>query len=269
MKIILPLRAKMGMKDYWHATAVHASKGDKIGYIEPGDEALYPSATEHRIVEQQHDDDRRNVYRRDRAYVEQVQQDVTEEFGIENIELMFPSPLWKRSRFTPSPFTPQDVPIPDVVVCPRWRRYGEEKNWLEWPGLTARLRGVEITTFAAGAPDSSYDVSPHDRAWSYDRHLDATIEAMSGTKLVVATDAGLAHLAVLCGVPLLMITYGNCLVAPGPITSELGEHIEDHYWRVKIERYKEANHTGSEITLLKHSWYDADLVFNEILRRVT
>ena len=175
MKIVLPLRAEFGMKCWWHSPAVHAIKGDKIVYIEPGDEALYPSATEHRIVEQQHDDDRRNVYARDRAYVKQVQQDVTEEFGVENIELMFPNPLWKRSRFTPSPFISQGVPAPDVVVCPRWRRYGAEKNWLEWSDLTARLRGEGTITFAAGAPDSSYFVPAHDKAWAYSRYLDATI----------------------------------------------------------------------------------------------
>ena len=39
--------------------------------------------------------------------------------------------------------------------------------------------------------------------------LDATVEAMLSAKVVVATDSGLAHLAILCGRPLILISDGE------------------------------------------------------------
>jgi len=269
VKIILPLRAEFGMKIWWHAPAVHAIPGDKIVYVEPGEEALYPSASEHRIVERQHNDHRRNRYSRDREFVNQIQQEALLEFGVDGVEYLAPDTSWPRERFVPEPFGPLsiDVTTYDVVVCPRRRAYGAEKNWPEWFELTRRLSVEGLKVYAAGAPDSSYGV-PCRYAWEHDRFLDASIEAMLSAKLVVSTDAGLAHLAVLCGRPLLLITHGRGLVAPGPVVDENGKHLEDQYWPVKLNRYEEANHIGSEITVVPDAWYNVDLVLDEILRRL-
>ena len=267
MKIILPLRAEFGMKCWWHAPAVHAIGGEKLVYIEPGEEALYPSASKYQIVERQHNDLRRNRYSRDREFINRVQQEALAEHGVDGVEYVMPSDQDPRERFVPKPFKKQDLAF-DVVICPRRRLYGAEKNWPEWINLTNWLVGSGLSVFAAGAPDSSYKV-PCWKAWEYDRFLDASIEAILSAKLVIATDAGLAHLAVLCGRPLLLLTHGDGLVAPGPIVDETGRHFEDQYFRVKTERYEEANHTGSEITILRDAWYDPNMVFNEIMGRVT
>ena len=266
-RIVMPLRAEFGMKVWWHAPAVHAIAGDKIVCIEPGDEALYPSATEFRVVTQQHDDARRNRYSRDREFLDNVQRDVITEYGIENVELIFPHDDWPRERFIPEPRVRQGSPhlYPDIVVCPRRRRYGAEKNWPEWHDLTAGLVADGFTVFAAGAPDSSYEV-PCPQAWDYDRFLDASIEAMLNAKLVVTTDAGLAHLAVLCGRPTAVITHGDLLVAPGPVIDETGRQMEDHYWPVKLERYVEGNHTDAPLFFLDHAWYDPANVRRTIRR---
>jgi hypothetical protein len=181
-----------------------------------------------------------------------------------------PDTSWPQSRFVPEPHVSGQVDRSryDIIVCPRRRKYGAEKNWPEWHALTVRIVEEGFTVFAAGAPDSSYEV-PCESAWQYDRFLDASIEAIRGATLVVATDAGLAHLAVLCGTPLLLITHGlRGLVAPGPIVDETGKHLEDSYWPIKIERYNEANHTGSPIYILKDAWYDPLLTFAEIMRRM-
>lgn len=276
MKVILPLRAEFGMKVWWHAPAVHAIKttDGKIVYIEPGDEALYPSAFQHIVIDRQSDELRRNRYDRDRDFVAAMRFDAKQRFG-DDVDILEPSPDSPRKRFVPEPTVTLGLNY-DVVVCPRRRMYGAEKNWPEWIHLVDWLQGAGVRTFAAGAPDSSYQVKC-DKAWELPRKhgvilprfLDATIEAMLGAKLVVATDAGLAHLAVLCGVPLLMLTYADGLVAPGPIVDETGKHFEDQYFKVKTERYEEANHRSSEVTILRDAWYDPATVFNTILRRVT
>ena len=265
MKVILPFRGELGLKLYWHVPAVHAIAGPKVVYVERGERALYPSARGHIEVERREDDDRRNHYHRDQDFVDQTEAAARERFG-GDAEYLRPDQKWPRERFVPQPATCADVEC-DVVVCPRRRNYGAEKNWPEWFDFTERLVAEGVSVFAGGVADSSYHV-PCKRAWEYDRPLDATIEAMHAAKVVVATDAGLAHLAVLCGRPLLMITHGRGLVAPGPVIDEQGQHMEDRYWPVKMERYKEGNHTGSWIRLLEGAWYDPALVLRETMERV-
>lgn len=275
MKVVLPLRAEFGMKVWWHAPAVHAIPDEKVVCVEPGDEALYPSAIDHYVVDRQADDLRRNRYARDAAYVARVRDEIQGALGGRAhgvVEFVEPDVGWPRERFVPRPHEPQldwDGVAPfDVVVCPRRRNYGAEKNWPEWFDLTRRLEAAGFETFAAGARDSSYDVPAAARAWDYGRPLDATIEALRRARLVVATDAGVAHLAVLCGAPLLMLTHGPGLVAPGPVVDETGKHLEDRYWPVKIERYDEANHLGSPVELLHNTWYDPDRVLRAITERL-
>lgn len=216
----------------YHVPWVHALPGPKRVEIERGCEALYPSATEWRIVERGDDDARRGM------------------------------PGWSppegapEARFVPDPHVPQGARA-DVVICPRHRRYGASKNWPHWQRL-AELPGV----FAAGAPDSSVDVDCP-RAWDYARFLDASIEAMRSARLVVATDAGLAHLAVLCGRPLLLITFRG-LVAPGPVMAPDGRVMREAYWPVRFERYYEAaNHTGAPIEMID-AWDDPDAVVQRV-----
>lgn len=262
MKVILPLRAEFGMVVWWHVPAVHAIEGDKVVYCEPGREALYPSASKHIIVEEQEDPKRRNRYNRDKPFVSATGREARRRFP--DAEIVYPDVDWPKKRFVPRPWVIQDVQC-DVVVCPRRRVYGSEKNWPEWFDLTERLVADGLAVFAGGAADSSYQVRCP-RAWDFSRPLDATLEAMHSAKFVVATDAGLSHLAVLTGRPLLLLTHANGRVAPGPVIDETGRHMEDRYWPVKMGRLHEANHTGSSITVLAHAWHNPDLVYREIVR---
>jgi len=257
MNVILPFRGEFGMKLWWHVPAVHAIPGPKVVYCERGEQALYPSAEEHIECERNYDSDRRNHYYRDSRFVDAVQALAEKRFG-PHAEYLRPDQNFARKRFVPEPWVKQGVAC-DVVVCPRRRQYGAEKNWPAWPDLTERLVTDGLDVFAGGMGDSSYMV-PCIRAWDYARELDATIEAMQSAKLVVATDAGLAHLAVLMGRPLLMITHGDGIVAPGPVLDPDGKAMESQYWHVYTDRYEEANHTDSRIEILHHAWYDLPLV---------
>jgi len=266
MKVILPLRAEFGLKLWWFVPAVHAIEapdGEKVVYIEEGEQALFPSASRWLEVPRQSDGLRRNRYSRDREFVDEMREDAMMRFG-EDAEILEPGPSWPRLRFVPKPLVHQRI-RPDVVVAPRKRKYGAEKNWGHWSALTLGLRAAGFEVFAGGAPDSSYDV-PCDCAWTRSRYLDATIEAVRAARLVIATDAGLAHLAVLCGTPLLMITHGEGLVAPGPSVDEAGKEMDAEYWPVKVERYREANHLDVPIRFLHHSWFDPGLVLDVATR---
>src|SRR5690606_34523471 len=118
--------------------------------------------------------------------------------------------------------------------------------------------------FAGGSAAASYDV-PCAKAWDYERALDATIEAMRTARLVIATDAGLAHLTMLCGVPLLMIAHAEGLVAPGPAADETGRVMDEEYWPIKIDRYREGNHTGAPLEVVNHGWLEPDRVLRRAL----
>jgi len=265
MKIVLPLRAEFGLKVWWFVPAVHGLEGERVVYIEQGEQALFPSANQMVEVERQEDSLRRNRYARDADFVAWAVKDARERFG-PDVEILKPDASWKRKRFVPKPMVRRGIGC-DVMVCPRKRDYGPEKNWPHWEALVQRLCAEGLNVFAGGAPDSSYAVDC-ERAWDYERFLDVTIEAMLTAKLVVATDAGLAHLAVLCGVPLLMIAHGDGLVAPGPSSDENGKVMDKTYWPIHKDRYEEANHRGSEVCFLNHAWYDLDLVVSETLRRM-
>lgn len=264
MKIVLPLRAEFGLKVNWFVPAVHGMEGERAVYIEEGEQALFPSATRWLEVQRQEDKARRNRYVRDKDFVKMIEAEARVRFP--GAEICRPDTTWPKKRFVPKPMVRRGIGC-DVLVSPRKREYGPEKNWPYWEELTRRLCANGLRVFAGGAPDSSFPVDC-ERAWDYDRFLDATIEAMVSAKLCIATDAGLAHLAVLCGTPLLMITHGKGLVAPGPSKDESGRIMDETYWPVKTKRYEDANHRRSEIAYLYEAWFDLDLVERETLRRL-
>jgi hypothetical protein len=229
--LIPAFKGEFGLKLRYHVPRVYALGAGHVIEIEAGEEALYPLAKEWRVVPRGNDDRRYGPGATHPGKAEQ--------------------------RFVPEPYVRQGVAA-DVVICPRKRNYGAQKNWPHWFHLSC-LPGV----FAAGAPDSSFDVDCP-RAWDYARFLDASIEALRSARLCIATDAGLAHLAVLCGTPLLIITYRG-LVAPGPIMSFTGRMIKPAYWPVKFdEYYAEANHTGSPIELID-GWEHPERVVERVL----
>ena len=231
--IISAFHGELGHKLRYHVPWAYALGPGHTVEIEAGDEALYPLADSYKIVPRALDDTRR-------------------------------TPLRTKGRevfFTPAPHVPQGIRA-DVVICPRSRNYGSSKNWPHWKALES-IPGV----FAAGAPDSSADVDCP-RAWDYARFLDASIEAMRSACLVIATANGLSVLAMLCGVPLLLITHRG-LVAPGPVLSAEGLILKTSYGPIPFDRfYRPTNHRGVPIHMVD-AWEDPGLVIQratELLR---
>lgn len=255
MKRITAYTGEFGLKVYFHAPVVYAMGAVPVE-IEAGDEALYPRASEWHIVEREPETTPEASRRRG---------------GVGRPKISGPA-----ERFVPEPHETitSSGPPWDFVVCPRKRAYGDSKNWDGWPALTyglRRLNGGSTLVAAAGAPDSSYDVGVG-AAWEDERFLDLSIHMMLNTRLVIATDAGLAHLAVLCGAPLLLVTYRG-LVAPGPVIDSSGRKARDSYWRAgydpaeRVNRFEDANHTDSPIEYVD-GWEDPAKVV-EVAERMT
>ena len=261
MKIILPFRGEFGMKLMRHVPQVNAITGDKIVCCEPGEEAFYPSASSYEICDKNNDDNRRESYQKDSDFISNYTNKLRKKYG-DGPKFIKTDQDMPCKYFIPKPYVDFGIKT-DIVVCPRKRKYGAEKNWKHWPAFVKAMGDHKI--FAAGAPDSSYAVDCP-KAWDYPRHLDSTLEAINSCKLVVATDNGIAHLAVQCGKPLLMISYKEGLVAPGPVKRADGRIAKKQYWPIKIERFHKENHTGSNIRVLHHSWGDLDLVIREAVR---
>ena len=255
VKIFLPYRGEFGWIIMSHAPQVKACHDEKAVCCEPGNEALYPGVRDYWYVDRIADERRRYSLHHDADFVGETEKRVREFYGAEH-EYVVPDHTAKREYFLPEPHEKVGVTC-DVVVCPRRRLYGPDKNWEHWAALVERLQYDGYRVFAAGAPDSSYDV-PCSTAWQYRRHLDASIEAIRSARLVVATDNGVAHLAVLCGTPLALISYRNGRVAPGEAEPGMP------YWGVKMDRYERENHRKVPITLMHNTWDDLDLVVQQV-----
>ena len=260
MKVFLPYRGEFGFVIMMHSPQVYAElsgyDGNSVVFCELGNEALYPGASEYREVPYLHTDMRREAV--DLKLVQQIRNNFMWS-GTELVKKAIfipPDPRAEKKYFIPKPHVPVgDIIGCDVVVCPRKRGYGPDKNWRHWQPLVNELQSLGLQVFAAGAPDSSFDVKTNSgRAWDYSRFLDASIAAMLSSKFVISTDNGLAHLAVVCGRPLAMISCRNGLVAEG--TDDKGRP----YWPIQIKRFTKENHTGSPIEILLDTWGSAKAV---------
>lgn len=262
MNVVLPARGEFGLKLRYHVPAVHALAGPKVVFHESGEECLFPSADELFEVPSVEDKVRRGTFPKgDQSAMGDLRAAAQGHYpGANIIQTRAGMP---EARFIPQPHVEQRVGPVDIVVCPRKRAYGSAKNWPFWEWLTYDFADRGLKVFAAGAPDSSESVECR-RAWDYARFLDASVEAICSARLVVATDAGLAHLAVLCGTPLLLITHRG-RVAPGPVLDDVGHAMKPSYWPVRVDDYyRAANHTGSPI-IISHAWEFRKLVRDEAL----
>lgn len=122
-------------------------------------------------------------------------------------DLIFPVrkvPINKAWDFVPRPTVVRDLKT-DVVIAPRFRKYGEHRNFNHWTQVSADILRLGLHHTAVGAAETSnLDTCVEDASWHYDP-LDACLEMMQSCKLVVATESGMAHLAALAGAPLAII----------------------------------------------------------------
>lgn len=259
MIIIAPYRGEFGFRCMYHAPWVNAMPGTKTVIMEKGFEALYPNCDFIYMRDYREDADRRA---RPETELEQLWEERLRGTFKKYMKTPFPlDQAMPRKYFIPKPYGDvSQAKLYDVTVCPRKRGYGADKNWPYWIELAEKLQRHNMRIFSAGHPESSYMIDS-DAAWNRGGgYLDETIHAMLHSRIVVATDAGLAHLALMCGRPLLMITHKDGLVAPG--TDDVG----NDYWPVRMDRYNEENHTNAPIIQIHDGWDGADVVLDNVLR---
>lgn len=244
--VYLPFRGEFGHRVMWHAPWVYQERA-KIVCCEPGDECLFPTAKVFiEVPPPPHDRYRSHRSLADAMYLRSLRAKYEETRGPLS---GCPENLSSLPRFVPQPREKRGIET-DIVICPRRRELAPQRNWPHWHELERELSS-NWRVFAAGAKDSSHHTIKCDAAWNYPRHLDATVEAMLSAKMVVSTDTGLAHLAVLCGRPLMIICHGNGYTGPGSNKVQ--------YWR-----FHAANHMQAPIGFLNHSWAGAGIPFREV-----
>jgi hypothetical protein len=258
MKIFLPYRGEFGHRVMWHAPQVYACREpDKVVICEKGQEIFYPGAGEYCHCDRLRDDKRRMRLEREHLDTWRAIARISWPDG-ECIE-PDPNPDAPRKYFTPQPIDPDPVWAEskwDVIVCPRMRDYGSDKNWWGWQYVVRKLQQSGLEVAAVGNEQSMWVpcLSTYEGSPSQYKINDNTVAGMLNAKMVLATDSGTAHLAVMCGRPLLIVTHNHGCIAEGV------DDVGRPYWPVMMDRYVKANHCGVLIDRIFHGWNDPDLV---------
>jgi hypothetical protein len=210
--IFLPWRSEFGTMIMHYVRWVnHEAKNFERTVVctRPGLEALFPAATEFFYDWSNPPDECKNTALLKSRENEEYLQLLGEKLLMKHpgAELMFPirkMPVHKDWDFTPVPKVVRGLKT-DVVIAPRFRNYGEHRNFEGWMEVAKTLDAVGIKMMSIGAEETSVtDLPVEDASWKYDS-LDACLEMMQNCKLVVASESGMAHLAVLAGAPLAVI----------------------------------------------------------------
>ena len=215
--VFLPWRGEFGqmLMHYvrWVNQQLTGCDSEKVVCCRRGDEALFPLADEYYYGwDQVPDKEKKTSLLKSKDnidYLEGLKGELVEAYG-EDVDFILPP---KRTNvdpecsFKPSPKTVMDCPNIDVLVCPRYREHGKHRNYQHWEEVVHKLQDQGLTVALAGMRQTSVDVHSvpeYLKSWNYDS-LDSVLHMMNASKLVLATDAGLAHLAVLNGSSLRVI----------------------------------------------------------------
>jgi ADP-heptose:LPS heptosyltransferase len=241
-----PYRGEFGHMVMWHAPWFNALDGKKLIVCEKGYEPLYPSADIGIDTVEKPDGARREWTKYDQEEIDRWKHRLTRicpNATIVEPPVKHPESSTHLKYFQPMPDLAKDGP--DIVVCPRYRDYGEVKNWEHWRYVAHRLTGRGKNVLAVGKGGATADCGI---GTVYG--LAGAIRAMRRGGVVVATDSGLAHLAVMCGTQLLLIgDNGN--TAPG-------------YGPIKMKRFERANHRHATIVLID-GWNHPDRVISKAM----
>jgi hypothetical protein len=235
--VYLPFRGEFGHKLMWHVPWIYSEHAERVCCHE-GEEALFPRAKSFHYVARLCDRERGDRTGSDETYIR----------GLERLFALSRRPMARQpnekvmrgfERFIPTPHEARGIRS-EIVLCPRAREVCPERNWSHWRRLAGDLSDLRL--FAAGARESSVDLGI-ESAWDFERDIDSTIEAMLSARLVVSTDAGLGHLAMLCGRPLLVICHKRTV----------------YRWR-----YRAANHVSAPLRFLNLAWDDPSKAVDSI-----
>lgn len=145
-----------------------------------------------------------------------------------------------------------NAPESDTLVAPRMKPSSSpHRNWGGWPCFVASLKCQGLKVLAAGRSDMSEECGV-----PLIERLDEIAGAMQRAKFVIAADSGLAHLAILLRVPLIVL-WGT------PVGTTPGKEYRDSYHRVMEAQKKGPVHH------IEGAWEDVQVAVRETLRIIT
>jgi ADP-heptose:LPS heptosyltransferase len=227
--IILPhVGFEFGQLIMTHVRWVHTIPGTKVVCTRRGLEPLFPSATEFFYDWTDVPDAQRHT-KTIKATSTQMQLEAVQDHLLAKYpgaQVRFPIdgkkpqyfPNLPQGNFQPVPACPAPAWYPEILVAPRFRKHGEARNFPHWNKVVQDLRGLGYHVGIIGVPETSATIdgiTMDRKAWGHDDNLGVTLHWMSKAKMVIATDSGMAHLAVLAGAPLLVVYEARGKV-PGP-----------------------------------------------------
>jgi ADP-heptose:LPS heptosyltransferase len=166
-------------------------------------------------------------------------------------------PWCPEHNFVPQPACGAPKEAPDVLVAPRFRAHGAHRNYEHWHEVIDDLEIAGFTVGLLGVKEASLDrpgLPKGFRAWDHQDNLGVTLRWMKKAKLVLCTDSGIAHLAVLAQAPLAVI-YGKAGVEAGK-----------EKWRWVFGHMKA--HSVARCEAILGGWEDPNQVIGAVLSSV-
>ncbi len=257
--VILPWRSEFGTMMMHYVRFVHGFRHvahHLVVCCRKGDEALFPTATSFFYDWEQVADEQKNtkLLKSDfnANYLDQLRERLQEKYnGHTIVDPPLKTRIDKDWDFTPKPKVRRGLHA-DVVIAPRYRAHGEHRNFQHWPAVAQALLDAGLDVAAVGMKSTSVDIPGlTEYSWNHDS-LDAALELIQSAKLVVTTESGMGHLAVLAGAPLKVIY------------DRKGREAGHPTWRWNLPHMQEYSKNHCEPILL--GWNDPAKVVSDVSR---
>ena len=255
--VILPWRSEFGTMMMHYVRFVHGFRhvaNNLVVCCRKGDEALFPTATSFFYDWEQVPDAQKNTAllksSSNANYLDQLQERLQEKFnGYTIVAPPLKTRIDREWDFTPAPKIKRGLHA-DIVIAPRYRKHGEHRNFQHWATVAEALLGQGYDVAAIGMKETSVDIPGlTEYSWDYDS-LDASLELIQNCRLVVTTESGMGHLAVLAGAPLKIIY------------DRKGREAGHPTWRWNLPHMQAYSKNHCEPILL--GWNDPAKVVNDI-----
>lgn len=258
--LILPFRNEFGTMISYYTRWVHGlDVPNKLVCIKRGHECLFPSASGF-FYDWVDTEDRwkRGIktfrHKNHKEYVKNLECRIRDEFDIDKAFVPVcpkrqPVKFLRENNFVPKLDCKFGISC-DVALAPRYREHASSRNYPResWQYIADSLRDRGFRVGCLGLRDFSFDIDVDVKSWDYVGGLSSDIELLYSCKLAITLDSGLAHLAVLCSVPLKII-YGERGRLPG----------SNIHWMLHIHKGLATNHCEPIIG----GWEDPSVVVDE------
>lgn len=128
----------------------------------------------------------------------------------ETINEMALGKTWFEDHFPITPVIDRNLNV-DIVIAPRNRELGPDRNWPEdyWITMLSAIEKAGYSYAISGAKDSSYDFSGAKyRTWEFP-DASAEIELLQKCKMFVGLNSGVSHLACFLKCPSMIMFRGG------------------------------------------------------------